>query len=52
MKDGQLQIDVGTANHLRSLFKPSSWLSEIDFINHLVLFNNVLVTVLSEKSGG
>lgn len=52
MKDGQIQNSMGTANHSRTLFKPGSWLTKIDFINHLVLFNNVLVTVLSEKSGG
>ncbi len=52
MKDGQLQTDLGTANRARTLFKPGSWLTKIDFINHLVLFNNVLITVLSEKIGG
>ncbi len=36
----------------RVLFKPGSWLAKIDFINHLILFNNVLITVLSEKEGG
>lgn len=35
-----------------TLFKPSSWLAKIDFINHLVLFNNVLMVLLAEKSGG
>ncbi|MDP3267725.1 MAG: SPOR domain-containing protein [Legionella sp.] len=34
------------------LFKPASWTSKIDFINHLILFNNVLITVVSEKEGG
>lgn len=52
MKDGQPQADLGTANQVRTLFKPGSWLTKIDFINHLVLFNNVLITVLSEKAGG
>jgi septal ring-binding cell division protein DamX len=52
MKDGHSQADLGTTNQVRTLFKPSSWLTKIDFINHLVLFNNVLITVLSEKSGG
>lgn len=52
MKDGQIQVDLGAANRARSLFKPSSWLAKIDFINHLVLFNNVLITVLSEQAGG
>ncbi|MDI1352305.1 MAG: ATP-binding protein, partial [bacterium] len=36
----------------RTLFKPATWLAKIDFINHLILFNNVLITVLSEKNGG
>jgi septal ring-binding cell division protein DamX/type II secretory pathway predicted ATPase ExeA len=52
MKDGPLQTDLGTATRVRALFKPGSWLAKIDFINHLVLFNNVLITVLAEKSGG
>lgn len=52
MKDGKIQTDVGTANQPRMLFKPGSWLAKIDFINHLVLFNNVLITLLSEKEGG
>lgn len=52
MKDGQLQIDLENANQVRTLFKPSSWLTKIDFINHLVLFNNVLITVLAEKGAG
>ncbi|RUR12666.1 AAA family ATPase [Legionella sp. km772] len=52
MKDGQIHVDLGTANRVRSLFKPGTWLTKIDFINHLVLFNNVLITVLSEKAGG
>ncbi|MDX1836660.1 hypothetical protein DIZ81_00425 [Legionella taurinensis] len=33
-------------------FKPASWLAKIDFINHLVLFNNVLMAVLAEQGGG
>lgn len=33
-------------------FKPAAWLNKIDFINHLVLLNNVLITVLAEKGGG
>lgn len=52
MKDGQQQTEMGGMNSPRVLFKPGTWLSKIDFINHLVLFNNVLITVLSEKEGG
>ncbi|WP_298625842.1 AAA family ATPase [uncultured Legionella sp.] len=53
MIDGKILPDVGAAaNPPRILFKPGSWLAKIDFINHLVLFNNVLITVLSEKEGG
>jgi hypothetical protein len=52
MKDGQGQIDAVTTHQSRMLFKPASWLTKIDFINHLILFNNVLITVLSEKEGG
>lgn len=35
-----------------SLFRPASWQAKINFINHLVLFNNALIAVLSEKGGG
>lgn len=52
MTDGKIQQGVGTINQPRILFKPGSWLAKIDFINHLILFNNVLITVLSEKEGG
>ncbi len=37
---------------VKTLFKPGSWFAKIDFINHLILFNNVIITVLSEKEGG
>ncbi len=52
MKDGMIQLDLGAVTQPRTLFKPVSWLAKIDFINHLILFNNVLITVLSEKKGG
>lgn len=52
MKDETTQNDVKAAVQPRILFKPTSWLAKIDFINHLILFNNVLITVLSEKEGG
>lgn len=47
-----IQSEVKAGSQPRGLFKPGSWLAKIDFINHLILFNNVLVTVLSEKEGG
>ncbi len=34
------------------LFKPASWQSKIDFIQHLIQFNNVLTVVLAERQGG
>ncbi len=52
MTDGIFQIDSGVTNQRRVLFKPGSWLNKVDFINHLVLFNNVLIAVLAEKEGG
>lgn len=36
----------------QNIFKPSAWLTKIDFINHLILFNNALITVLTEEGGG
>lgn len=47
-----IQSEAKAETEPRVLFKPGSWLAKIDFINHLILFNNVLVTVLSEKEGG
>ncbi|KTD82927.1 AAA family ATPase [Legionella waltersii] len=52
MNEGNVQLDASSIGQTRSLFKPGSWLSKIDFINHLILFNNVLMTVLAEKDGG
>lgn len=46
------QSDLAALMQPRILLKPESWLSKIDFINHLTLFNNILITVLSEKEGG
>lgn len=34
------------------IFKPNSWIASINFINHLVLFNNVLMAVLAEPGNG
>lgn len=48
----QEKVATGGSPRSRSLFKPTSWLAQIDFINQLVLFNNVLITVISEKAGG
>lgn len=46
-----MQLDV-EAVQPRNLLKPATWLSKIDFINHLILFNNVIISVLAEKNGG
>lgn len=43
-------FDAGAAEG--ALFRPASWQAKINFINHLVLFNNALIAVLSEKNGG
>ncbi|HAT8182369.1 TPA: hypothetical protein GDG03_07975 [Legionella pneumophila] len=52
MIDGKEPFEDGVANQPRTLFKPGTWLAKVDFINHLILFNNVLITILSEKEGG
>jgi len=52
MRDGKSRPETGAVNPPRTLFKPGTWLAKIDFINHLILFNNVLITVLSENEGG
>lgn len=52
MNEGMFQSDLAAVIQPRVLLQPESWLSKIEFINHLILFNNVLITVLSEKEGG
>lgn len=52
MRDGLFQSELAAVIQPRTLLKPESWLSKIEFINHLILFNNTLITVLSEKAGG
>ena len=52
MKDDTIQVELGAATQPRVVFKPGSWVAKIDFINHLILFNNVLIAVLAEKEGG
>ncbi|MBA2651950.1 MAG: SPOR domain-containing protein [Tatlockia sp.] len=49
-------MELGTKNGVNPIalqvFKPGSWLSKIDYINHLVLFNNILILVLAERASG
>jgi hypothetical protein len=52
MNEGMFQSDLAAAIQPRVLIKPETWLFKIDLINHLILFNNGLITVLSEKRGG
>ena len=52
MRDKMIQTDCVATAPVRTLFKPGSWLAKIDFINHLILLNNILIAVLSEKEGG
>lgn len=35
-----------------SIITPASWSTDIGFINHLVLFNNIYIGVIAEKNGG
>lgn len=46
------ESDKEKISRQETLFKPASWQTKIDFINHLVLFNNVLIAILAEKEGG
>lgn len=52
MIDGVTAFKEESMTEAKALFKPRSWLAKIDFINHLVLFNNLLITVLAENEGG
>lgn len=52
MNEGPFEHDFHENIKANHLFKPASWLSKIDFIHHLILFNNVLMVVLAEKGAG
>jgi len=48
-----LDIHAGrTIENIGPVFKPSSWRTRIDFINHLILNNNILISILAEQGGG
>ncbi|WP_131780943.1 SPOR domain-containing protein [Legionella gresilensis] len=34
------------------LYKPHNWLAKINFINHLVLFNDLMIVIMAEQGGG
>ncbi|STX28257.1 DamX-like protein [Legionella beliardensis] len=34
------------------LYKPNNWLAKINFINHLILFNDLMIVVMAEQGGG
>ncbi|MGQ3888210.1 AAA family ATPase [Legionella sp. CNM-1927-20] len=34
------------------LYKPHNWLAKINFINHLILFNDLMIVVMAEQGGG
>jgi DamX protein len=36
----------------QQVFKPGSWLDKIEYINHLVLVNNILIAILAEPASG
>lgn len=52
MQEELNQQDVPDVAARNTLFSPGSWQAKIDVISHLVLFNNLLITVLAEKEGG
>ncbi|MFA6303457.1 MAG: SPOR domain-containing protein [Legionella sp.] len=52
MIDEKEKIENRATIQRRTVFKPATWLTKIDFINHLILSNNVLITVLADPCGG
>lgn len=38
--------------NLEGIFNPASWLVNIEFINHLILFNHVMISVLGDQGSG
>lgn len=51
MYDDAGNVVEETAGSL-SLFKPSNWLAKVEFINHLIALNNVLIAVMASAKGG
>lgn len=40
------------ASETKTIFKPNSWLAQIDFINQMVLSDNRLIAILAEQGSG
>jgi len=52
MSNGVINLGIEQPFEVKDVFKPTSWLTKIDFINHLALGNNVLISVLGEHGSG
>lgn len=52
MHDGLWGSEMVSRIQSQPGIKPASWMSQIEFINHLILFNNMIITVLAEQYGG
>ncbi len=52
MSDGVIRAAVEQTYDTHDIFKPISWLTKIEFINQLVLGNNLLISVLGEHGSG
>lgn len=49
---GEQTVLQSDADAGQPLLKPSSWLAQLDFINHLLLFNNIMLVAFAENQGG
>lgn len=53
MRNEGIEPDTQDRNMLcEQIFKPSSWLTKIDYVNHSVLFSNIMTVVLGEHTSG
>lgn len=52
MSDNIKGFDISERVDANHLFKPISWNIKLDFINHLIMYNNLMMLVLAERQGG
>jgi DamX protein len=49
---GTIRVAPAEIQATKKVLQPASWLANIDFITHLILANDVMISVLSEKGSG
>ena len=52
MSVGRIRISPKKVATAKVVLKPASWLAKIDFVAHLILENNVMISLLGEQGSG